>query len=215
MKDSDRTKQELIEELVSLRRRVADLEAAGREAKRMEEQLAQMATHDPLTGLPNRALLYDHVGLVLARARRSRRRAAVLLLDLDHFKSVNDTLGHSTGDALLQAVGSRLKNLLRESDTVARLGGDEFVVLLSDLTRVDHAIRVADKVLDAVRKPFTIDGREIPITTSIGIAAYPDNSEGRDALMKNADTALYEAKRSGRDRYACFSPETELALWDQ
>ncbi len=171
------------------------------ERKWAEEALVRMATHDPLTGLPNRRLFNDRLNLELAHARRNQRKLAVMLLDLDHFKDVNDTLGHSEGDKLLQAVGVRLISLLRKSDTVARMGGDEFTLLLPEIAQAEDATQVAPKILEAFREPFEFNGHELHITTSIGIALYPDDGEDADTLMKNADIAMYRAKEQGRDNY--------------
>jgi diguanylate cyclase (GGDEF)-like protein len=175
------------------------------ERKRAEETIRQLAYHDFLTGLPNRRLFHDRLNVEIARAHRNRQKLAVMLLDLDNFKDVNDTLGHSVGDQLLQAVGERLTSLLRQSDTVARMGGDEFMLILPESDGDEDAVAVAVKVLEAFRKPFEFDGHEIRITTSVGIALYPDDGEDWDTLMKNVDIAMYRAKDRGRDnvqRYA-------------
>ena len=177
--------------------------------KRAEEELAYMATHDVLTGLPNRRLFNDRLYLAMARACRHRQKLAVMLLDLDHFKDVNDTLGHRMGDQLLQVVCDRLATLLRESDTVARMGGDEFMLLLPEIAGVEGATEVAAKILEAFREPYVFDGHEISITTSIGIALYPDDGEDGDTLMKNADIAMYRAKDRGRDNYQCYTTAEE------
>jgi diguanylate cyclase (GGDEF)-like protein/PAS domain S-box-containing protein len=171
------------------------------ERKRAEKRLAHMATHDPLTDLPNRMLFNDRLTLALAHAHRNQQKLTVMLLDLDHFKDVNDTLGHSMGDKLLQAVGKRLTSLLRKSDTVARMGGDEFMLILPEIARVEDTARVAQKVLEAFRRPFVFDGHELHITTSVGIAIYPDDGEDADTLVKNVDIAMYRAKAQGRDNY--------------
>ncbi len=176
------------------------------ERKRAEETIRQLAYHDSLTGLPNRRLFSDRLNLAMAHAHRSQQKLAVMLFDLDHFKEVNDTLGHSVGDKLLQAVGERLTSLLRKEDTVARMGGDEFMLLLPEIAGVEDADQVAQKVLEALRKPFVLNGHEIHISTSIGIALYPDDGEDVDALMKNADIAMYRAKDQGRDNYQCYTP---------
>ena len=169
--------------------------------KRAEEKLAFMATPDALTDLPNRMLFNDRLILALAHAHRNQQKLAVILLDLDHFKDVNDTLGHSMGDKLLQAVGDRLKSLLRRSDTVARMGGDEFMLILPEVSQVEDTVRVAEKLLEAFRKPFVFDGHALHITTSVGIAIYPNDGEDADTLVKNADIAMYRAKAQGRDNY--------------
>jgi len=175
------------------------------ERKRAEETIRQLAYHDSLTGLPNRRLFNDRLNLEMAHANRNQQKLAVMLLDLDDFKDVNDTLGHSVGDQLLQAVAQRLRSLLRQSDTVARMGGDEFMLILPEIAEEEGATKVATKVLAAFRKPFVFDGHEIRITTSMGIALYPDDGEDSDTLMKNVDIAMYRAKDRGRDnvqRYA-------------
>jgi diguanylate cyclase (GGDEF)-like protein/PAS domain S-box-containing protein len=175
------------------------------EQVRVEEQLVYMATHDALTGLPNRRLFNDRLNLALAHAHRNQEKLAVMLLDLDHFKEVNDTLGHSVGDRLLQAAGQRLTSLLRESDTVARVGGDEFMLLLPEVAQEEDAAKVAQKILEAIREPFVLDGHELQVTTSIGVALYPEDGEDADTLMKNADIAMYRAKDQGRDNYQCYT----------
>jgi diguanylate cyclase (GGDEF)-like protein/PAS domain S-box-containing protein len=177
------------------------------ERKRTEEELAYMATHDALTGLPNRWLLNDRLILELARAHRHQQKLTVMLLDLDDFKRVNDTLGHSVGDKLLQDAGKRLTSFVRKSDTVARMGGDEFMlILLFPRIREDgDTAKIAQRILQAFRKPFVFDGHEIHITTSIGIAIYPDDGQDADTLIKNADIAMYRAKTQGRDNYQRYS----------
>ncbi len=175
------------------------------ERKRAEETIRQMAYHDPLTGLPNRRLFHDRLELEMAHARRNGHKLGVMLLDLDHFKEVNDTLGHSMGDQLLQAVSERLRSLLRKSDTVSRLGGDEFILILPEIVRWEDAAGVATKILEALRDPVEFDGHEIRITTSVGIALYPDDGEDGDALMKSADIAMYRVKDQGRDNYQLYS----------
>jgi diguanylate cyclase (GGDEF)-like protein/PAS domain S-box-containing protein len=176
------------------------------ERKREQDTIRRLAFHDPLTGLPNRALFNDRVDVALARARRDGDRLAVLLMDLDHFKEVNDNLGHTTGDQLLQAVGERLTALLRESDTICRMGGDEFLILLTGITAADAVTKVAHRVLESIRRPFVIDGHELKITTSLGIASYPDDAEDIDTLIKQTDFAMYLAKERGRDNYQRYSP---------
>jgi len=174
------------------------------ERKQLEQRLAEMATHDPLTGLPNRLLLSDRLTVGLAQAQRNNAKLAVMMLDLDRFKTVNDTFGHSVGDELLRAAGERLMGIVRKSDTVARMGGDEFVVLLLQIARMEDAVKVAQKILSVFRKPFVLDAYQIRITTSIGIAMYPEDGEDVEALFKNADTAMYWAKEQGRDNYELY-----------
>jgi diguanylate cyclase (GGDEF)-like protein/PAS domain S-box-containing protein len=175
------------------------------ERKRAEEELAYLASHDALTGLPNRMLFNDRLTLALARAHRNQQKLAVILLDLDYLKDINDTLGHSVGDKLLRAVGERLTSFLRKSDTVARMGGDEFMLVLPETARAEDAAKIASKILETIRKPFAFDGHEIHITTSIGIAMYPDDGEDADTLMRDADIAMYRAKAKGRDNYQRYS----------
>jgi diguanylate cyclase (GGDEF)-like protein/PAS domain S-box-containing protein len=174
------------------------------ERKQLEQRLAEMATHDPLTGLPNRLLLSDRLAVGLAQAQRNNTRLAVMMLDLDRFKTVNDTFGHNVGDELLKTAGELLMSIVRKSDTVARMGGDEFVVLLPQIAKMEDAIRVSQKILSAFRKPFELDAYQIRITTSIGIAIYPEDGEDVETLYKNADTAMYWAKEQGRDNYELY-----------
>ncbi len=180
------------------------------ERKRTEQQLNYMATHDPLTGLPNRLLLMDRLKMALAHAKRNRYKLAVMMLDLDHFKTVNDTLGHLTGDQLLKEIGGRLTGLLRQNDTVARLGGDEFVVLLSEIGKMDNAGEVARKIIRSVEEPFVYAGHRIISSTSIGIAIYPDDGEDTEKILKNADAAMYLAKSQGRSNYQFFANTKEI-----
>ncbi len=177
------------------------------ERKRTEEELAYKATHDLLTGLPNRMLLRDRFSVAMAQAQRVDKKLAVIFLDLDRFKEVNDTLGHDAGDRLLDAVGNRLIDLVRKTDTVARIGGDEFLLLLPDIDQVEDVIDIAQKVLDALRESFIVDGHEISITASIGIAIYPDDGTDVDTLVSRADKAMYEVKQRGHDAYSRF-PQT-------
>jgi diguanylate cyclase (GGDEF)-like protein/PAS domain S-box-containing protein len=174
------------------------------ERKQLEQKLADMATHDPLTGLPNRLLLSDRLTVGLAQAQRNDTRLAVMMLDLDRFKTVNDTFGHLVGDELLKAAGERLMGIVRKSDTVARMGGDEFVVLLLQIAKTEDAVKVAQKILVAFRKPFALNPYRVRTTTSIGIAIYPEDGEDVETLFKNADTAMYWAKEQGRDNYELY-----------
>ena len=176
------------------------------ERKRAEEQIKSLAYHDSLTGLPNRRLFQDRLSMAVAQAHRNSQRLAVLFLDLDRFKSVNDSLGHAAGDRLIQDVAERLRTCLREGDTVARLGGDEFTLLLPGVAQVVDAARVAEKVLDSLRVPFLIEDRELLTTASIGISLYPEDGRDADTLVKNADAAMYRAKQQGRDNYQLCAP---------
>jgi diguanylate cyclase (GGDEF)-like protein/PAS domain S-box-containing protein len=178
--------------------------------KLAEKQLIHTATHDPLTGLTNRLVFYDRIAVELARARRNQTNLALIYLDLDRFKIINDTLGHSCGDQLLKAVAERLKNLLRETDTLARMGGDEFMYILPEVESSEDVDRVAEKVLDAIRKPFLLDGQLQSITASSGIAIYPVDGKDAETLMKNADLAMYFAKDKGRDKHFHFTSEMSV-----
>jgi diguanylate cyclase (GGDEF)-like protein/PAS domain S-box-containing protein len=187
--------------------------ASALERKRDLERIEKLAYSDALTGLPNHLLLKDRIEVAIARAARKNRSLAVLFLDLDRFKVVNDSLGHSAGDELLQKVAGRLSGLVRQGDTIARLGGDEFVVVLSDLTRAEDASLVAEKILSSVRSPFKVAAEELFITTSIGVSLYPGDGSTGDILIKNADTAMYRAKEQGRDHFRFFTPQlSELSV---
>ncbi len=175
------------------------------EKKRAEEQIRHMAHYDALTELPNRMLLHDRIGQAIAQAQRNQEVLAVLFIDLDRFKTVNDSLGHAVGDRLLKTVAGRLESCTRGSDTIARIGGDEFVVLLGNLKEPEDARHVSQKVLDALSEPVTIDGHELKITPSVGICAYPHDGEDVETLMRNADTAMYYAKQMGRNNYQFFT----------
>jgi diguanylate cyclase (GGDEF)-like protein/PAS domain S-box-containing protein len=170
-----------------------------------EEQIKHLAYHDALTTLPNRLLFKDRVTVAISHAQRHESRVSVLFLDLDRFKVINDSLGHNIGDQLLQAVAARVQSCVRDSDTVARLGGDEFTLLLPELTHAEDAALVAQKILEAVRYPFHIEGREFYITTSIGISVFPEDGPDAETLIKSADTAMYQAKEQGRDNYQLFN----------
>ena len=175
--------------------------------KRAEEQIEFHAYHDVLTGLPNRKLFTDRLTLSLTRSRRSGRSLAVMFIDLDHFKTINDTLGHTAGDELLLEMSHRLKHCIRDDDTVARLGGDEFTIILSELRHPEDAANVAQKVLDAVQQPLSIVGMPIEVTASIGIALYPNDGADPESLLRNADSAMYRAKESGRSNYQLCTEE--------
>ncbi|MEO5676701.1 MAG: EAL domain-containing protein, partial [Usitatibacter sp.] len=172
-----------------------------------EERLQFMATHDGLTALPNSVLLNDRLDAALARALRGRRRVGVMFLDLDHFKDVNDTLGHRIGDLLLKDVARRIRATLRQSDVLARISGDEFVVVLEDLDDQFAPDHVARKILEELRRPFHIEGHEIQVSGSLGLALYPDDGENAETLLKNADAAMYHAKELGRNAFRMFSTE--------
>jgi two-component system, cell cycle response regulator len=163
--------------------------------------LASLALHDALTGLPNRRLLMDRLSLAIAHARRNKRTMAVMYLDLDGFKQINDTLGHAAGDTLLGMVADRLVAAVRQVDTVARLGGDEFVIALWGLSYGDDVGKLVSKVIQAVSQPYSIQGGGVSLTASAGVSIYPTHGEDVETLMKSADLALYEAKRAGKNDY--------------
>lgn len=169
-------------------------------------QLQQMAHHDSLTGLPNRLYFYELADRAFARYRRSRKMLAVLFLDVDRFKQVNDTFGHEMGDALLQQFTQRLQRLVRETDTVARLGGDEFVILLEDLPAPDVATAIAAKIVAAMQESFVIEGQALRVGTSIGVAVLNSPESTPDQLVSQADSAMYEAKTAGRNTYRMYEP---------
>lgn len=177
------------------------------ERLRAEERLLYMAHHDILTDLPNRALFIDRLSHAILRTHRGDHVVAILFLDLDRFKVINDTLGHDLGDRLLQDLAERLRSCLREADTIARLGGDEFAVLLEDITDIADASSIALQIRDMLSYPFVVDGRELFITASVGISMFPDDGQDAHTLLKNADTAMYRAKESGRDTHQLYSAE--------
>lgn len=179
--------------------------------KEAETRIHYMAMHDALTGLPNRTLLKDRLDHAIAQARRTNTQVAVLMLDLDHFKIINDSLGHHMGDQLLQVVAQRLQACVREGDTAARLGGDEFVLGLADVSASEDAAIVARKVIAALVEPFEIEDRKLYIGGSVGIACYPADGEESGSLLRAADTAMYDAKQRGRGDFRYFTPELNAA----
>lgn len=180
------------------------------EPKRIQERIQHLATHDELTGLPNRRLFADRLERALAQARRRQQKLVVLFLDLDRFKSVNDTFGHAMGDLLLHGLADRLKECIRESDTVARLGGDEFAILLAEIAQVEDAAKIAEKILDIFTEACDLGGNEAFITASIGLSLYPEDGNDGETLMKNADVALYRAKEQGRNNYQFWTADMKL-----
>ena len=168
----------------------AELDAAHK----TKEELRDLAYHDDLTGLPNRSLLYDRLGLAITQSHRQSSHLALLFLDLDDFKAVNDSFGHGSGDRLLVELAARVRSSVRAGDTVARFGGDEFIVLLDSVTGPEDAARVAAKVLDAVRAPFRIEGHEVAIAASVGVSVYPRDGTSPDELVRSADAAMYRDK---------------------
>jgi diguanylate cyclase (GGDEF)-like protein/PAS domain S-box-containing protein len=175
------------------------------ERKKAEATIRQLAYHDALTGLPNRTHFSEKFESARARARRNEKRMSVILMDLDRFKEINDTLGHKVGDLLLQAAAERLISLVREEDVVARMGGDEFMLLLSEVGDVTVATGVAEKIVEAFRAPFVCDGHKLAVTSSVGVAIYPEDGMDIDMLMKNADIALYRVKEAERNSYRLYS----------
>jgi diguanylate cyclase (GGDEF)-like protein len=172
---------------------------ALRVAAEMTEELREMAQHDVLTGLPNRALFSDRVQNALAYAKRHNRRFAIIFLDLDEFKPINDNFGHAVGDRVLKQAAMRLQKTIRATDTVGRIGGDEFVLLVGELAAADTALALAEKIRQEVRRPYLLDGRELTISCSLGVAIYPDHGKDEITLTKAADEAMYRAKEAGRD----------------
>lgn len=175
------------------------------ERKTIEQRLEHLAHYDALTGLPNRSLLRDRMEQAVERAIRLETKVAMFYLDLDHFKDINDTLGHETGDTLLRAVAQRMKTCVRGVDTIARLGGDEFVVLVPDINDVGDIDTVAEKLMTALNQPYTLEDQSVVSTPSIGISIYPDDGHQMDDLMKHADAAMYKAKQSGRGNFKFFN----------
>lgn len=195
---------ELAEANLRLQEEVAEREQA-------EERVMHLANHDALTGLPNRRLLIDRLGQALALAHRENHQVAVLFMDLDRFKTINDSLGHMTGDALLQNVARRLSETLREGDTVSRLGGDEFVVVLPSLDQPKAAEKVALKLVDALAPPIDLGGQELRVSASIGISLFPEDGCDTETLLRNADSAMYHAKDMGRNNYQFFMEQMNVA----
>jgi diguanylate cyclase (GGDEF)-like protein/PAS domain S-box-containing protein len=182
------------------------------ELKQAQERLAHLAHHDPLTGLPNRLLFNASLQQALERARRHRQRLALLFLDLDRFKLVNDSLGHAAGDQLLKSVAERLRKNVRAEDVVARLGGDEFTVILETIDNPDDTAQLARTFIDIIAEPLEIEDQSVQTSTSVGIAFYPDDAETAEDLIKAADAAMYRAKASGRNTYRFHAPQYQTKL---
>ena len=183
------------------------------------EQTAALMTHkaghDFLTGLPNRMLLTDRLAQAITRAQRHDKKVALMYLDLDHFKQINDSLGHEVGDQLLQSAAKRLQTCVRLSDTVSRQGGDEFVVLLPEVDEVQGAVRTAKKLIAAMTEPHLIGGHRLHVTLSIGVSLYPDDGKNVETVFRNADTAMYHAKKTGRNNYQVFTPDMNVGAIEQ
>ena len=182
------------------------------ELRRKEEHIQHMAYHDALTGLPNRVLFVERLEQGIRQARRHRDRLAVMFIDLDNFKLVNDSLGHHQGDALLRGVAERIDTTMRAADTVARQGGDEFVVMVQDMGEPEDALNIAEKIRQVLLEPFDLGGKLVTTTPSIGIAVYPEDGEESKALMRNADAAMYHAKEKGRNNVQFFTPALNAAV---
>ncbi len=182
------------------------------ERKAAEERMAYLAHHDLLTGLPNRLLFQDRLQQAIAHAERQQTKVALLFMDLDRFKDVNDTLGHQAGDLLLQEATRRIQLCVRSSDTVSRQGGDEFIIMLPDLDDLGDIVLVANKLIDSIAVPYDLNGHIVHVTTSIGVSVYPQDSVDIETLIKNADTAMYQAKEAGRKDYRFFTPEMNRVI---
>lgn len=177
------------------------------ERQQAEQRLVYLAPYDALTGLPTRMLFHDRATQALARADREEKLVAIMYLDVDHFKNINDSMGHHAGDGLLKAVAKRITSCLRNVDTVSRMGGDEFTIILESIPHIDSATIVAEKILDAMQEPFHLDGHEVQVTASIGITLYPMDDEELTRLVKHADQAMYRAKQAGRNNYQLFGAD--------
>jgi diguanylate cyclase (GGDEF)-like protein len=177
------------------------------DGRRAEEEIEHLAYHDSLTGLPNRLLFVDRIEVALSKARYSREPLMVLVVDIDRFKTINESLDHRSGDTLLQQLGSRLRHTVQDGDTVARLGGDQFLVLMPRIGSASAIPSIAERILDAVRHPFHIEGRELFVTASIGISLFPDDGDDVSTLLQAADTAMNRVKREGRDAYMLYRPD--------
>jgi diguanylate cyclase (GGDEF)-like protein/PAS domain S-box-containing protein len=196
----------LLQKVEELNRSNEELVESARLARMMTQQMTHLAEHDALTGLPNRLLLNDRVGQAIALAQRHMYRVAVLFLDLDGFKHINDSLGHAIGDKLLQSIATHLTDCIRAPDTVSRYAGDEFVVLLPELRQPEDAAIAARRLLQAAAEGHFIGGHDLHVTTSIGVSIYPDDGLDAETLIKNADTAMYQAKENGHQSYQFFRP---------
>ena len=184
---------------------LSDQQKAQDELLRQKEELMVHAHYDILTGLPNRILFHDRLSQAISKSKRSKKMLALLFIDLDHFKEINDSLGHDAGDKVLIQIASRFKSLLRAEDTISRLGGDEFTVIIENLDSKESASILAQKLIDNAQKPIIIDGYKLFVTCSIGISIYPKHADEDKSLIKNADSAMYEAKEAGKNRFKFFA----------
>jgi diguanylate cyclase (GGDEF)-like protein len=198
----------LVEGNEDLRRANEALEKDVSESKRRGDEVEHLAFHDPLTGLPNRLLFNDRLNMALSQARRHQRKLATFFMDLDNFKSINDSLGHTIGDQLLRMVADRLRTCVREEDTLARFGGDEFILLVTGIVSERDVMTMSNKFLETIRAPFLLEGRELSVTMSVGVSVFPMDGQAPDALVRNADTAMYRSKQQGRNMYQLFTPGT-------
>ncbi len=189
--------------------------AQYKQRKRAERSLRFIASHDELTGLLNRAALQHELARAIRRSNRHQRQFAVMFVDLDRFKHINDTLGHGVGDEMIKICGERFTALLRDTDVVARFGGDEFVLVLENLSGPKDAEVLAEKVLACCAEPFVIEGRELHVSASVGVSVYPENGADAEALLKNADTAMYRAKEKGRNTYRFYAAKMNAQSTEQ
>ncbi|HEX9757521.1 MAG TPA: EAL domain-containing protein [Nitrospiria bacterium] len=185
------------------------------ERKRVEKRLSQLVYYDGLTNLPNRILFVDRLSQAITRVAWHKRLVAVMFLDLDHFKRINDTLGHKIGDSLLKAVSARLTSCLRVGDTVARMGSDEFTIILADVARSQDVARLAEKIIDLLSKPYLIEDRELFVTASIGISLYPIDGDDAEALLKGAEVAMFRTKEQGRNNFLHYSPVMNVQAFER
>jgi diguanylate cyclase (GGDEF)-like protein/PAS domain S-box-containing protein len=203
----DELERAVAERTAELEAANARLEAEIADRRQAESRAQHLADHDALTGLPNRRLLEDRLTQALASSQRNRRQTAVMFVDLDRFKNINDSMGHAAGDLVLKEVAERLVRQLREVDTTCRMGGDEFVVVLPEIKRAADAANVAAKILETVAQPITVESRELQLTPSIGISVFPDDGRDAETLIRNADAAMYHAKETGRANYQFFTEQ--------
>jgi len=191
--------------------RTTELESANQRLSLREQELQHAAWHDPLTDLPNRRYLIEHTEAQMADATRRQESLALLLIDLDHFKPINDTYGHDAGDVMLRTEALRLRQVVRSHDMVARLGGDEFAVLISGPNAQEHAVEIAERLISELAQPVSYHDHQLRVSISIGIALFPQQARQFSALYKTADLALYKAKTAGRSSYRLFGDDGELS----
>ena len=206
-----RLQRAVAERTVELQAANERLEGEIADRRQAESRARHLADHDPLTGLPNRRLLEDRLTQALAASQRNRKQTAVMFVDLDRFKNINDSLGHAAGDVVLKEVAERLVKQLRVVDTICRMGGDEFVVVLPEIKRASDAANVAAKILETVAQPFVVEERELQLTSSVGISVFPDDGRDAESLIRNADAAMYHAKETGRANYQFFTEQMNQA----